>query len=330
MKHIFILNPAAGKGKIEKTLFPRIINDSKRLDIDYEIHRTFGPGDAEQFIKRRCTGRNADTNYRFNTDKEGDKLRFYACGGDGTLNEVINGAFGQQNVEVAMIPAGTGNDFPRNFGSLDDFNDIEGQILGQPRPIDLIRYQQIAEDGKTELLPRYGVNMFNIGLDSNAADLAARLKTYPFIPISLAYILGLVAVLGKKEGVNLEICLDDGEIYKGDFMLIAIGNGAYCGGGYKGVPYASVDDGLIDVSIVKEISRFKLVTLLNKYKEGTHLEDPSTADFIEYRKCKRLIISSKNAVKLSVDGEISMIGKITFEMIPSCINFSVPRTCGLI
>src|SRR5690554_4733033 len=111
MKHIFIINPAAGKGKIERTLLPRIIEASKRLNIDYEIHRTLGPGDAEQFIKRRCKGRNTERIQGIDaelikddliTDKSEDILRFYSCGGDGTLNEVINGAFGNQNVEVAM------------------------------------------------------------------------------------------------------------------------------------------------------------------------------------------------------------------------------------
>jgi len=338
MKHIFIINPAAGKGKIERTLLPRIIEASKRLNIDYEIHRTLGPGDAEQFIKRRCKGRNTERIQGIDaelikddliTDKSEDILRFYSCGGDGTLNEVINGAFGNQNVEVAMIPAGTGNDFPRNFGSLDDFNDIKEQILGQAKPIDIIRYHQTAEDGEISS-PRYGINVLNIGIDSNVADLAGNFKTYPFIPISLSYVLGIVVALWKKEGVNLEICLDDGEIHKGNFMLIAIGNGAYYGGGYNGLPYASVDDGLIDVSIVKEMSRITLVKLLNKYKEGKHLEDPATANLVAYRQCKGLTISSRSAEKLSVDGEISKIRKLELEIIPHGINFSVPRACDSI
>ncbi len=327
MRHIFIINPAAGKGKIERTLLPRIIETSKKLGIDYEIHRTMAPGEAEKFIKRMCKNRDTEGTHGFSNDSIKDILRFYACGGDGTLNEVINGAYGHQNIEVAMIPAGTGNDFPRNFNSVNAFDNIEGQILGHARPIDIIRYQQTTIDACTAQAQRYGVNMFNIGLDSNVVELAGKLKAYPFVPISLAYLLGVVIVLGKKESVNLEICFDDGEIHRGNFMLIAIGNGAYCGGGYKGVPDASVYDNLIDVSIVKEISRFTLVSFLNKYKAGTHLKDPSTADFIIYKKSKGLTISSKKAVRLSSDGEISTVRQANFEIVPCGINFSVPLTC---
>lgn len=331
MKHIFIMNPAAGKGKAGKVFLPKIIETAKRMGIDYEIHRTISPGDAQHFVKSRCEA-------RMGKEPE-DILRFYACGGDGTLNEVANGAYGQENIEVAMIPAGTGNDFPRSFGELKYFENIEGQILGEGKPVDIIRYETIIPnhgfaseldsifESDPDPVIRYGINMFNIGLDCNAADMMAKIKDYLFVPGPLAYGLGVGIVLGKKEGVNLEICLDNGEVFDGDIMLAAIGNGSYCGGGFNGVPRASVDDGLIDVSIVGNINRRTIITLLGKYRKGTHLEDPSTASFITYRKCKTLTIKPCGAVKLCTDGEVSMVGEITFEIIPGGIKFSVPQGC---
>lgn len=347
MKHIFILNPAAGKGRAGRTFLPKIIETAKRLGVDYEIHRTIAPGDARHFVKTRCEANISgagEAESRAGVAGEGgeDVLRFYAVGGDGTLNEVANGAYGYDRVEIAMIPAGTGNDFPRSFGELKYFEDIEAQILGEGRPVDLIRYEAVVPnpltgsisydldsifDSDPDPVVRYCINMFNIGLDCNVADKVAKIKEYPFVPGPMAYGLGVGIVLGKKEGVNLEICLDNGEIYEGDLMLVAIGNGSYCGGGFKGVPRASVDDGFIDISIVEDISRRTFLSLLGKYRKGTHLEDPAVRSFLTYRRCKSLTIRPISAVKLCTDGEISMVGETTFEIIPGGIKFSVPRGC---
>lgn len=340
MKHIFIMNPAAGKGKAGKIFLPRIIETAKRMGINYEIHRTMAPYDAQHYVKGRCEALEAQP-------ESEEILRFYACGGDGTLNEVVNGVFGHKNVEVAMIPSGTGNDFPRSFGDLKSFENIEGQILGEARAVDVIRYETMppspfshsfsgAEldalfESDPDPVVRYGINMFNIGLDCNVADKVAEIKEYPFVPGPLAYGLGTAIVLGKKEGVNLEITLDNGEEFDGPIMLVAIGNGRYCGGGFKGVPRAEVDDGLIDVSIVGNISRRTFLSLIGKYRKGTHLEDPTTESFITYRKCKGLTIRPCNipnaSMKLCTDGEVSMVCETSFEIIPGAIKFSVPQGC---
>ena len=336
MKHIFIMNPAAGKGKAGKLFLPKIIETAKRIGVDYEIHRTIAPGDAEHFVKGRCEAQKA-------MPEKDDILRFYACGGDGTLNEVANGAYGHDNVEIAMIPAGTGNDFPRYFGDSKYFEDIEGQILGEARPVDLIRYETTLANAVTGSLShdldcifesdpdpvvRYAVNVSNIGMDSNIADLVAKIKEYPLVPGPLAYGLGTGIAFVKKEGVTLEIMLDNGEIYSGGIMLVAIGNGSYYGGGFNGVPKAVVDDGLIDVSIVGNISRRTFLSLIGKYRKGTHLEDPSTKSFITYRKCKSLTIRPADTMKLCTDGEISVVGDTAFEIVPGAIKFSVPRGCA--
>lgn len=325
MKHFFIINPAAGKRKAGEICLPRIIETSKRLKIDYEIHRTIAPGDAAHFVRMKCEERKKHR-------KSDETYRFYACGGDGTLNEVANGANGYEHAEIAMIPAGTGNDFPRNFRNLKYFEDIQRQIEGEAKWIDLIRCEASEQTSdlsfSVEKKVWYGVNMFNIGLDCNVADKVAQIKTHPFVPGLMAYGLGVAIVLGRKDGVvNLEITLDDGEVFGGDMTLVAIANGCYCGGGFKGVPEADIEDGLIDVSIVTDVSRRTFLSLLGKYRKGIHLEDPVASKYISYRKCRSLTIRSADPVKLCTDGEISIVSGIKFEIVPKSIKFSVPQGC---
>lgn len=309
MKHVFIINPAAGKGKAGKFFLPAIIEIAKKMNIDYEIHRTINVGDAERFIKSRCESRK----------NINETIRFYGCGGDGTLNEVANGAFGFENVEIAIIPAGTGNDFVRNFKNQKSFLNIQKQIEGIALPIDLIRYQG------EEMNPRYCINMLNIGLDSHVVVKADSLRKYPFFNGSFAYGAGVGLVLAKKECVDIEIEFDDGTVHNGEILLIAIANGSYYGGGFKALPLAKCDDGLIDVGIVENVSRSQFIRLVPHYRKGTHLDLPAAKDIFIYKQCRSLKITPTNAIKLCTDGEISLAGQTEISILPKAILFSIPN-----
>ena len=110
MKHIFILNPAAGKENAKEKLAAQL--KSVYANVDYEIYETRGRGDASAYIKQYCE-----------TNKE--SVRFYACGGDGTLNEVVNGAVGFPQASVGCIPCGSGNDFVKYYGGKEIFLNME-------------------------------------------------------------------------------------------------------------------------------------------------------------------------------------------------------------
>ena len=142
MKHIFVYNPIAGAGKVQKTELPRILAAVKDAGVDYEIHRTTNAGEATSWVRRRLE----------NAPPE-DLLRFYAVGGDGTLGEVLNGLYGFENAELACVPMGSGNDFIRNFGGeprgAEDypFTRIDAQLRGEATPIDVMEIQFLsAED----------------------------------------------------------------------------------------------------------------------------------------------------------------------------------------
>ena len=125
MKHIFVINPAAGQGKALDFIRPKIEEICKKEALDYEIYVTEKKGDGIEYVENKA--------------KSGEEIRFYACGGDGTLYDVVNGAFGYKNAQVAVIPLGSGNDFIRLFGTKEDFLNLEDQINGVPVEFDVIK-----------------------------------------------------------------------------------------------------------------------------------------------------------------------------------------------
>ena len=206
MKNYFFVNPAAGQGRGTEKLVERIEEISKRLGETSFIYHTKDIGDGE--IKARETA----------AALNGEPARFYACGGDGTLNEIINGIIGFSNVSAGCIPTGTGNDMIRNFPGAGDFSDIEAQLRGTLHRIDLIRYAGVISGVFKE---RYCANMFNIGFDCNVVELAGRLKKKPLISGSVAYLLAVAGMFIRKKGIALkltegeEILLDGENIFTG-------------------------------------------------------------------------------------------------------------------
>ena len=114
MRHIFVVNPNAGQSRGLAQLQEQILAAGKKMGVRVEIYETKAAGDGEAFVKRTCRQKAPD-----------ERIRFYACGGDGAVHEMANGVYGFDNVEMGCIPLGTGNDFIRNFGSAKDFLDIE-------------------------------------------------------------------------------------------------------------------------------------------------------------------------------------------------------------
>ncbi len=302
MKTVFVINPKAGTGKnIEK-----LISEAKK---SAEVYITLGEGDATRFVKEYL--------------KDNGSARFIACGGDGTLSEVLNGAIECPGAEVGVLPTGTGNDFCRNFKMAGDFTDTSGQLSGTAVKCDAIKYTTVL-GGKEET--GYCMNMFNIGFDCNVADLAASMKKKPFVLGSLAYLLSIFANLIKKKGANLKIEIDGKEFYSGRLLLASIANGSYCGGGIQSNPTASLHDGLINMNIIYNISRLKFLSLLPHYMKGTHVNLPGIENVIYNTGCKKVVLTPlAGEMKICIDGEIKSAGKTEFEVLPSAVSFVVPK-----
>ncbi len=319
MRHIFIVNPAAGQGKLSG-LDAEISAACEAAGAEYEIYRTKAAGDGAAFVREYCLREE-------NRDGAREPLRFYACGGDGTLHEVAGGAAGHPFAEVACVPAGTGNDFIRNFPGR-DFRDLSAQISGSAVPCDLIRYEEerVGPAGRGGgKISGYCVNMFNIGFDCNVVDMTARMKQVPLVSGTFAYLWSIAAMLIRKEGADITIEYEDGSRHEGKLLLASVANGAFCGGGIKGLPRAATDDGKMDISVVRDVPRRVFVRLFPKYMKGTHLSEPRLADVIRYTKEEKLVISPNgDTMKLCVDGEIIRTGPIRFKICPAAFRFVLP------
>ena len=307
MKHIFILNPAAGSRDSTGELKEKILKASEKTGIPAELYFTEGTGDAERYVKERLTRETEET------------LRFYACGGDGTLCETVNGAYGFPNAEVACVPNGSGNDFVRNFSGPENFRNMEAQLLGRSERIDLIRYNG-----------RYCVNMLNIGFDASVVAESVSLKKKKGFSGGLAYLGGIFIALTKKYGLPMSVSFNGKEPVKGNMLLCAVANGGWCGGGFHSAADASLNDGSFNAYLIHRVSRLKFLTLLPKYRTGTYIHVKDAHTFIDYEPCQTLTLQSEAPVTVSCDGELCAFDRIDISMVPEALSFSVPRGSAML
>jgi diacylglycerol kinase (ATP) len=311
MRKIFILNPAAGQGGASD--FTDVIKKAAEdLGDTVEIYYTQGVKDAERYARTVCQGKLPE-----------EAVRFYACGGDGTINEVVNGSFGFPNIEIGLVPTGTGNDYVRDYNKPEAFLDIEDQLKGTSVPVDLFRYTGLI-DGKEQ--SRYCANMMNIGFDANVVYRVSKLKKLPLVGGSPAYMMGIFVELIEKNGTNLKLEFEDGTGYDGKMLLVAVAIGSYCGGGIKGLPLAKANDGLLDVQVIKDATRRLFIHLLPKYVKGTHLEDKKAQQLLLYKQMKRIKITPNlGTTRICVDGELEMAGPLEIQVIPASMQFIIPK-----
>ncbi len=297
MKHIFIVNPAAGSGQV-----PGIVREQIAGLPDCEIYETKGPRDAEAYIRSRCAS------------SPEEKLCFVACGGDGTVNEVASGLAMNRNACMTVYPLGSGNDFVKAFGGADRFRNVEALRKAVPRPIDILRVGE-----------RWAVNAFHFGLDSAVAKTMTDVKPKPLIGGKNAYPTGVAKALifNMRTWCRMEV---DGEAFhEGNMLLCTVANGQYVGGSYRCAPRSLCDDGLAEICLVKPVSRLRFLKLMNAYKAGSHLEDPRFDGVVCYRRGRVIDVSGKPGFMVSLDGEVVEGTSFRVEVIPGGLMFAVPE-----
>ena len=301
MIYHFILNPNSAKGRGRRHIEDAIKEACRKRHLNYHIYYTTCPGDATEYVRSMI---------RITEDRQ----RFICIGGDGTINEIVNSAPTNLNVEFGVIPNGSGNDFVRNFTNIKKFYDIDAQIDGETIPLDLIRCND-----------NYCVNMVNIGFDCAVVKEADKLKKVRFFTPGMSYILGVVVVLFRKFGTKMKLIFDDGEVIDQELTLTAIGNGKFCGGGFMAAPRALLNDGLLDVCAINKISRLTFIKLVKCYKNGTYLENEKAMKIIKHRRVSHFRMEFDTPIPICIDGEIKGAKNIDFEVVPKAFNFVIPK-----
>lgn len=304
MKHVFIINPKAGKTDQTLLLPDKLAQAAQEADVAYEIIPTQYKGHATELARQY--------------GESGEAVRLYSCGGDGTLNELFRGGYPYKNVEVACLPYGSGNDFLRSFGTQAEFLSVSDAIAGCAIEIDLIR----ANEGVSAAI-------CSAGLDAAVAYHIPKYRRLPFCGGSMAYNLSIVENLCKPIGRRLHIEID-GEPMEENLLIVTVCNGVAYGGGYLASPNADLQDGKLEVLFVRKMGRLRASKALAKYKVGKHLERDEVIeelrDIMTYRRAERvdITVADGKPVIINIDGECGPAESLHAQVMPRAARFVLP------
>ncbi|MBR2674228.1 MAG: hypothetical protein IKE52_02060 [Mogibacterium sp.] len=313
MRYAFIVNPAAGTGGHDKGIVRRIqelIFECK----DKEIGLYYTSGAEESTALAAMLAKEAK--------KANDEIVVFGCGGDGTVHEVANGIYGYENAILGIVPIGSGNDLVRELsrdrGNFKDYLNMNMQLAGSPGSVRELDVMELSWEDEGQIKSCISVNNINIGFDGNTAVRASELKEKPLISGSFAYLLAVFSTLVKKEGQSLRITADGEDFHDGDLLLTTMGNGGYCGGGIRSCPFALMDDGLIELMAINDVSRMRFIRLFPRFRAGRIFETENIEKLIKYRRAKRITIEPLLADKMKfvTDGEVLETGKLTIQIQP--------------
>ena len=296
MKHLFIINPAAGSRDQTEKYTSAIHAACDGKDISYEIQVSQAPGQCREIARAAA--------------QTGQELRIYACGGDGTLNEVVSGVAGYDNAAVTMYAGGSGNDFIRIFNDTAPFRDLERLLDAQEAVFDLIRCND-----------DYSLNICSVGLDARIGTDVANYKRIPLLSGFRAYAVS--ALINTIRGVASRFTVEiDGVEEEKDFTLICACNGRFYGGGFNPVPDADPADGILEVLTVEKVSRLQVLNLIGKYKAGRYKELPK---LIHHYRTDHLTIRSKTPMAINLDGELRTAPVLDIRLAKEKIRFFYPK-----
>ncbi len=296
MKHLFIINPAAGSFNRTEKYRDMIESVCRERGMDYRIEVSAAPGECRRIARQAA--------------ESGEEYRLYSCGGDGTLNEVVSGAAGYGNVAVTMFSAGSGNDFARMFSEPEAFRDIERLLDAEEATFDLIRCNN-----------DLSVNICSIGLDARIGTDVANYKRIPGLSGFRAYAAS--TLINVCKGVSEHYVVEvGGQRFDEKMTMICVCNGRFYGGGFNPVPEADPSDGLLDVLLVKKVSRLQVAGVVGKYKKGRYAELPH---LVRHFRTKTVKIICDKATPVNLDGELRMAEVANITLAPEKIRFFYPK-----
>lgn len=294
MKHIFIINPAAGSRDRTEEYTRKI--QSTCQELDYRIEVSQCPGDCERIAREAA--------------QTGQEVRLYACGGDGTLNEVASGAAGFPNAAVTVFSGGSGNDFVKIFDDPKAFVRLERLLDCQETEFDLVRCND-----------RYSLNICSVGLDARIGTDVSNYKRIPLLTGFRAYAVSTVINLfrGIAEHYVVEV---NGETVDAEQTFVCVCNGRFYGGGFNPVPEADPTDGLLDVLLVKKVSLLQVPGLIGKYKNGRYKE---LHHVVRHLQTDRIKIICDKETPVNLDGELMTAQTVDIQLSDKKLRFFYPK-----
>jgi YegS/Rv2252/BmrU family lipid kinase len=296
MKHLFIINPAAGSKDRTAEYSQEIHRLCRQRELGYDIRVSTAPGECRRFARE--------------ASESGEEYRLYACGGDGTLNEVAQGAAGYANVAVTVFSGGSGNDFVKLFDDPQAFFSLERLLDAQEATFDLIRCND-----------DIAMNICSVGLDARIGTDVSRYKRLPLLQGFRAYAASTVVnvVKGIAEHYVVEL---NGKRIEGEQTMICVCNGRYYGGGFNPVPEADPADGLLDVLLVKKVSRVQVAGVIGKYKAGRYKE---LTKLVRHFRTEQVKIICDKPTPVNLDGELRTATEVTMSVADEKLRFFYPR-----
>lgn len=298
---LVIVNPNAGNGKGNKDwdLIAALLN---KENLHFTVKFTETKGHAIQYTQEAVNAgvRNIIT-----------------VGGDGTLNEVVNGVFNNNacpstDISLAIIPVGTGNDWGRMFGIPLDYEKAVKIICDNNKMLHDVGF--VSFFNGAEKMNRYFINIAGLGFESVVVRRTNIQKERGHSGKAIYFYNLLISLLSYKN-TRAEIIID-GEKTSADVFSINVGNGRYCGGGMRQTPEALPNDGLLDVTVINGIGKIEIIRNLKILYDGTILSHPK----IDGYKCKNIKVNSDSIMYAEADGESLGHTPAEFSIIPASIN----------
>ncbi|MDO4467414.1 MAG: diacylglycerol kinase family lipid kinase [Bacillota bacterium] len=291
-----------------------ILNNSVKKQVKYELINNIKKNMSEEniIIEKTISSRHA-TLIAQKYAKDPVPTHLYICGGDGTIHEVVNGVANQSHIKISIIPIGTGNDFIKSFTGLkkEDFFDLSNYKNPIEKDIDLLKING-----------EYAINTISLGFDVKVSEEVNKMKREHRLTGKSAYYFCMLKVLSQLKNDPYEIHIDKKET-KGKYTFVVFSNGKYYGGGYMPCPQAKFDDGIIDICLIKEISKWQLLRLAKKYEKGDHVNYPKYAQIY---KGKAIHVNTGNEkIHVNLDGEIRQMSNLVIEVEKKAIHLLLPN-----
>ncbi len=296
-----IVNPAAGANSTRKK-WPDLKRLLTHIGLSFDSTFTEGNGHAIELAREA-----AGNGYRC----------IVAVGGDGTVNEVANGILhsgGGKSVSMGIISTGTGSDFIRAAGIPRNYLNACSCLTSSKRYLIDVGVVEYHNNG--ELKRRFFLNNSGIGFD--AAAVAATERLPKNLGGTIPYLTGLLCALIGYRNKSIELGIGD-RIQKARVLSVVVSNGNYFGGGMRVAPDAVLDDGLLDVCVIGDISKFNLLKSLPMVYKGTHGSHPR----VTMDKAKTVTVVSAEKVLVHADGELLGTGPASFSIMPAALNIIV-------